>query len=65
MSYAEWKLEIIKLIVSEKRVRGARWKLDEINCVLVDDCNYEQLYKDGETPVDVWQGEIDAIADSQ
>jgi hypothetical protein len=27
--------------------------------------DYLQAFKDGETPEDVWQGEIDAIRDSQ
>ncbi len=65
MTYEEWKLKLIRLIVDEKRVKGSVYKIDEIKCVLSDDCDYPQLYKDGETPEDVWQGEIDAIADSQ
>ena len=65
MTYEEWKLQLIRLIVDEKRVNGLRYKIDEINCVLNNDCEYPQSYKDGETPEYVWQGEIDAIADSQ
>ncbi len=65
MTYEQWKLKLIELIINEKRVRGIRYKIDEINCVLVDDCDYPKLFKDGETPEDVWQGEIDAIGDSQ
>jgi hypothetical protein len=70
MNYAEWKLELIKLIINEKRIKGTltqklAWKFDEIEFVLNDDCDYPQDYKNGETPSDVWQGEIDAIADCQ
>ena len=65
MTYEQWKLELICLIVDETRVRGMRYKLDEINCVLNDDCDYPKSYADGETPEYVWQGEIDAIAASQ
>jgi hypothetical protein len=66
MTYEQWQLKLIRLIVAETRVKGNKaWKLDEINCVLNDDCDYPQLFKDGETPEDVWQGEIDAIGDSQ
>ncbi len=70
MTYAEWKLKLIQLIVNETRIKGTvfqvlAWKWDEIECVLNDDCEYPQAYKDGETPEDIWQGEIDAIYDSQ
>ncbi len=65
MTYEEWKLKLIRLIVEEVRVRGTVYKIDEIGCVLNDDCEYPESYKQGETPEYVWQGEIDAIADSQ
>jgi hypothetical protein len=70
MTYEEWKLNLIKLIVNETRMKGTvfqvlAWKFDEIKCVLNDDCNYLQSFKDGETPEEIWQGEIDAIYDSQ
>jgi hypothetical protein len=65
VTYEQWKLELIRLIVDETRVRGVRYKLDEINCVLNDDCDYPQAFKDNETPEEVWQGEIDAIFASQ
>jgi hypothetical protein len=66
MTYEEWKLKLINLIVEEDRVRGNnKWKLDEIKCVLSDDCEYPQRFNIGDTPEEVWQDEIDAIADSQ
>lgn len=67
MTYEEWKLKLIQLIVDEKRVidETGTFLRDEISCVLNDDCDYPKLFKDGETPEDVWQGEIDAIGDSQ
>ena len=66
MTYEEWKLKLIKLIVDQDFGEyGSLLKIQEINCVLVDDCDYPQAFKDGETPEEVWQGEIDAIGDSQ
>lgn len=70
MTYAEWKLKLIQIIVDETRIKGTvfqvlAWKWDEIKCVLNDDCNYPQSFKDGGTPEYIWQGEIDAIYDSQ
>lgn len=65
MTYEEWKLKLISLIIEETRVRGTVYKIDEIRCVLNDDCDYPKFYKEGETPEDIWQGEIDAIFDSQ
>jgi hypothetical protein len=65
MTYEEWQLKLIRLIVDEKRVKGSRFKIEEIICVLNDDCDYPQAYQDGELPEEVWQGEIDAIRDSQ
>jgi hypothetical protein len=66
MTYEEWKLELIRLIINEtKIIDTVTFLRDEINCVLNDDCDYPKLFKDGESPEDVWQGEIDAIADSQ
>ena len=65
MTYEEWKLKLIELIVNEKRVRGSIYKLCEITCVLSDDCDYPQRFKDGDTPANVWQDEIGSIADSQ
>ena len=41
------------------------WRWDEIKCVLNDDCDYPQAYKDGETPEEIWEGEMNAIYDSQ
>jgi hypothetical protein len=65
LTYPEWKLELIRLIVDETRVEGYEYKIPEISCVLYDDCDYPLAYKNGETPEEVWQGEIDAIGDSQ
>jgi len=65
MTYEEWKLKLISLIIDETRVRGIRYKINEIKCVLNDDCDYPKSYKEGETPEGIWQGEIDAIAESQ
>jgi hypothetical protein len=64
-TYELWKLALICLIINETRVSGNLWKLAEINCVLEDDCDYPQSFKDGDTPEEIWQGELDAIADSQ
>ena len=68
MTYEEWKLKLIELIVNETRIKGTvrqvlTWKWDEINCVLQDD--YKQGFEDGATPEDIWEGEMDAIYDSQ
>ncbi len=67
MTYEEWKLKLIRLIVDEKRVKEqtGKWKLSEISCVLNDDCDYPQGFKEGDTPEDIWQGEMDSIRDSQ
>ena len=67
MTYDEWKLKLIQLIVDEKRVidETGTFMRDEINCVLSDDCDYPKLFKDGETPEYAWEEEIGAIADSQ
>ena len=65
MTYEQWKLELIRLILNEKRVSGQVWKLAEISCVLSDDCDYPKSYKDGDTPKEVWEDEIGAIYDSQ
>ena len=65
MTYEEWKLELIHRSVNETRVRGRVWKLDVINNVLAIDGDYTKDFKEGATPEDVWEGEIDAIGDSQ
>ena len=66
MPYEQWKLELIKLIVNQDvGENGDTLKISEINCVLSDDCDYPEAYKSGETPDEVWQGELDAMADSQ
>jgi len=70
MTYPEWKLKLIKLIMDETRIKGTvfqvlAWKWDEITCVLNDDCDYPQSYGDGESPENIWQGEMDAIYASQ
>jgi len=65
MTYEEWKLKLIRLIVEETMIKAQLYKIDEIRCVLNDDCDYPTVYKNGETPEEVWQGEIDAIRDSQ
>jgi len=68
VTYEEWKISLIECIINEPLMKARNWsklKLDEIRCVINDDCDYPQLYKDCEEPCDVWQGEIDAIRDSQ
>jgi hypothetical protein len=65
MTYPEWQLKLIQLIVDETRVKGNDYKINEIKCVLSDDCEYPVAYFSDETPEEVWQGEIDAIGDSQ
>jgi hypothetical protein len=64
MTYEEWQLKLIHLIVDENRVKGNKaWKLDEIHCVLTDD--FQDSFAAADTPEEAWQGEIDAIGDSQ
>lgn len=65
MTYEEWKLKLISLIINETRVKGLAYRIDEIACVLNDDCEYLESFKQGITPEEIWEGEIDAIADSQ
>ncbi len=65
LTYDQWKLKLIQLIVDETIDLGSFLKLEEIKCVLSDDCDYPKAFLDGETPEDIWQGEIDAIGDSQ
>jgi hypothetical protein len=64
MNYEQWKLKLIEIIVGEKRIDEFT-KIQEVQCVLNDDCDYPSLYKDGDTPEDVWQNEIEALADTQ
>jgi hypothetical protein len=65
LTYDQWKLKLIQLIVDETIDLGSFLKLEEIKCVLSDDCDYPKLFIDGETPEDIWQAEIQAIGDSQ
>ena len=66
MTYEEWKLKLIQLIINETRIKGDDldgWRCGEISCVLNDDWTCE--YNHDDSPEEVWQGEIDSIADSQ
>jgi hypothetical protein len=65
LTYDQWKLKLIGLIVDTNIKRGNFLKLEEIKCVLSDDCDYPKLFADGETPEDIWEGELDAMRDSQ
>jgi hypothetical protein len=64
MTYSEWKLKLIELIVNDERLRLAG-KLNWIKCALDDDCDNPQSYKEGKIPEDIWQRIIGAICDSQ
>lgn len=62
-SYDKWKLELIDLIANDKRLHvGTR--IEEIKCALKDDGGYPESFKDGDSPEDAWDGEIEAIKDS-
>jgi len=63
MTYLKWKLELIKLIANSSVV-PAGLKIEEIKCVLRDDGQYRDSYKDKDTPSEAWGSELEAIADS-
>jgi hypothetical protein len=66
MTYEDWKLKLIKLILDEDLGDNSSFlKIQEISCVIQDDCEYPESYKNGETPEDVWQDELDAMNDSR
>jgi hypothetical protein len=50
LTYDQWKLKLIQLIVDETIDLGSFLKLEEIKCVLSDDCDYPKSFIDGETP---------------
>ncbi len=63
MSYLKWKMELIKLIANSSVVSSVL-KIEEIKCVLRDDGGYPESFKDGDTPSEAWDGELEAIAAS-
>jgi len=64
LTYQHWKLKLIEIIIAETRINPVI-KIEEIKCVLSDDCDYPDSFHQGETPEDIWRGEIDAMKDSQ
>jgi hypothetical protein len=63
MDYNEWKLKLIGVIVGDNRV-DVELKINEINCVLCDDCEYPRMFKEGDSPEEVWADEVDSIVDA-